>query len=399
MATEGMTETSRTSSALLVARDVGVVLDSEADATERLGTLSPRSVDALKESELFWILVPTELGGQGLDVVTLMGVVEELSRADGSSGWSFMANASSTAIFAAYCGDEAVDAMFVGSSRPIVAGMLGPGGNCEETSGGYVGSGRYSFASGGGHADWFGGGMFVLENGKPRKLATGAPEQRVCLVPRERVELLANWDVMGLVGTGSYDYRIAEQFIGSDFTFERTTLAPQRGGPTFSLGVVGVACAGHTGVALGIMARALNEIAALALRKKRPASPTFVGDSELFRQDFAYNEAAYQAARRFAFEVYADAQATVFAGEALTEVQRQRFRQSATFIHKVAADVVRFCYTWGGSDALRNPSRLGRCMRDMSAATQHIFVDPATMVGAAPALITNWAEDRRFPAR
>jgi len=68
-------------------------------------------------------------------------------------------------------------------------------------------------------------------------------------------------------------------------------------------------------------------------------------------------------------------------------------RQSATYAHQVAADIVRFCYTWGGSDALRNPSPLGRAMRDISGATQHVYIDPLTMVDAAPALLARWVAE------
>jgi len=53
----------------------------------------------------------------------------------------------------------------------------------------------------------------------------------------------------------------------------------------------------------------------------------------------------------------------------------------------VAADAVRFAYTWSGSDGLRNPSVLGRCFRDISAGTQHIFVDNNTLTDMAKLLL------------
>ena len=56
----------------------------------------------------------------------------------------------------------------------------------------------------------------------------------------------------------------------------------------------------------------------------------------------------------------------------------------------VAADVVRFCYESSGSEGLRNPSALGRCMRDMYAATQHIFVDGNAMVDVVVPILQHW---------
>jgi hypothetical protein len=66
---------------------------------------------------------------------------------------------------------------------------------------------------------------------------------------------------------------------------------------------------------------------------------------------------------------------------------RQRLRQTTTYVTRVAADVVRFAYTWAGSNALRQPSVLGRCFRDMHAGTQHVFVDNNTFVDAGVMLL------------
>ena len=49
-------------------------------------------------------------------------------------------------------------------------------------------------------------------------------------VPRDRVEFAGNWDVMGLVGTGSFDYVVPEQVVGAGFTFDMMNDEPRRGG-------------------------------------------------------------------------------------------------------------------------------------------------------------------------
>ena len=300
----------------------------------------------MRESGLFWILLPAEMGGLGASVTSAMDVFEAVSRADGSSGWTLMANSLATAVVAAYCGDEAIERIFgPGHPTSVVAGMLGPGGECIEVDGGYRGSGHYSFGSGSGHADWLAAGMFVLEDGRPRQLATGQPEVQVCVIPRSAIELVGNWDVMGLVGTGSYDYVVPDQFVEAGFSFERTSLQPRRGGPIFGFGVAGLGCAGHAAVALGITARALEEIAGLAQQKKRPAYPSVVGDHPLFLHGFSHHEAAYQAARAYAHQLFGEAQETVEAGGELSALTRQRFRQCATYVHSVTADVVQWCYT------------------------------------------------------
>jgi alkylation response protein AidB-like acyl-CoA dehydrogenase len=373
------------------ARSIAPLINGESAATEAGSTISPKVIAAFRDTELFWCLVPTEFGGLDCDLVTAIEILEETTRADGSAGWSLMANCVATALPAAFCGEAAVEAMYLGKERPILAGMFGPGGKCTQVSGGYQGSGKYSFGSGCAHANWMGGGMMVTENGKPRMLPSGLPEVRICLMPADKVEFRGNWDVSGLQGTGSYDYDIPDQFIGDAFTFERSQQVQLRGGAKFAMGLAAFGCAGHAAIAMGLMRRALEEVARITLSKKRPGGTATISESAVFRHGFSEHEAMFQASRAFVYQVFRDAEQTVLRGEALTAEQRVRFRQATTWVHNVGAAVVTFCHTWGGSDAIRNPTALGRCTRDIYVATQHVFVDQATLVDAAPALLERWA--------
>ena len=64
--------------------------------------------------------------------------------------------------------------------------------------------------------------------------------------------------------------------------------------------------------------------------------------------------------------------------------------QAAVTTHNVASEVVQFCHLWSGTASLRNPSMLGRAVRDLMAATQHLLVDQKTLVDCAPAIIGSW---------
>jgi alkylation response protein AidB-like acyl-CoA dehydrogenase len=343
-------------------------------------------VNAFKETELFWMLCPSEVGGGGCSMRDLIEVIAELAWADCSASWTLTANVESTAAAAAFCGDGAVDAMFGGKTRAIAAGMFGPSGKSIQVPGGYQGGGRFSFGSGCAHANWFGGGMLVMEQGKPRQVVKG-PEVRVCFVPREKVQVLDNWDVHGLVATGSFDYEIPEQFVAEEFTLERQSSTPRRGGALFRLGLMPVIAAGHAAMVLGMMKRSLEEIARIVDGKKRVGYPGVIGDYPTFMQEFSLHEASYMAARDYVLTVYEEAEAAVTAGVAVSDYQRARFRQVATWVHKVAADVVRFAYLWSGSEGFRGSTAIGRMFRDTFVATQHIYVDPITLVDSAPGIL------------
>jgi hypothetical protein len=60
------------------------------------------------------------------------------------------------------------------------------------------------------------------------------------------------------------------------------------------------------------------------------------------------------------------------------------------YVNQTAINVVRFCYTASGSDGLRNPSPLGRCMRDVSGTTQHALIETALLVDIISPILAQW---------
>jgi alkylation response protein AidB-like acyl-CoA dehydrogenase len=374
------------------ARELAPLIEAEAEAGEAACEITPTVVDALADAGLFGLMVPTALGGTEAGVHMTLEVFEELSRADGSTGWSLLANASTSAFAGSYTGDDAARTMFGGPGRAIHAGMFAPVGSAEivDVDGdraGYRISGRYGFGSGSEHATWMGGGTFEKRNGElALDPATGMPVIRAFFVPKDHVEMRGNWNVMGLVGTGSFDYEVPEQFVDAEYTFPLLSPTVHRGGPVYHLGVLGLTSTGHAAFALGVGRRALDEVAQIASTKQRFGS-TPVRDQQLFQYDFAFHDAALLAARALVFDVFGAAEAALQAGDELSMLQLQRLRQATTYATKVAADGVRFAYLWAGSNALRSPSALQRCFRDIHAGTQHVFVDNSTFTATTQLLL------------
>jgi alkylation response protein AidB-like acyl-CoA dehydrogenase len=382
-----VTITSTATGLLDQTRALTPLIEAEADRTEELGTMSPAVVDALSEAGLFAILVPAELGGLEADLVTTLAVFEELAYADGSTGWSAMANATTSCFAAIYTGDEAVAAMF-GDRPTIHAGMLGPMGEATAVDGGYLVSGRYQFGSGSGHAAWLGAGVMEMVDGEPALSALGLPAMRVVFLPRDKADFKGNWDVMGLAGTGSYDYVVDHVEVPEDFSFLLLEAVAHRGGPVYNVGLFALTAAGHAGFALGVGKRALEEVLAIARTKQRLGGDPIAGQ-QLFLHDFAMHDAALRSARAYVFESFAEAEAVVVDGGLATIEQQQRLRQSTTYATRIAADACRFAYTWAGSSGLRNPSVVQRCFRDIHAGTQHLYVDNNTLTGYTEAMLAN----------
>jgi alkylation response protein AidB-like acyl-CoA dehydrogenase len=356
------------------ARKLAPAIAADGEACEQLGTMPPAIVDALRQGGLFDIMVPRELGGSEVSAVTALAVFEELTAADSSVGWSQMANASTSA-FSAYLGEDAVQAMF-GARPAIMAGQFSPKGPSVAVDGGYQVQGRYSFGSGSGHADWVGGGTVEMDGQTPRMVG-GRPVIRAFFVPRSEVEFLGNWDVMGLIGTGSYDYAISERVVPAGFTFEIMNAVKQRGGSLYDLGVLGMTSIGHSGFALGVSRRAIEELLPLAGRKQRLAYPTPVAGIERFQYELGRVTAGLKAARALLFNVFAAAQEQLETEGKLDDELRLGIRQATTHIALVSAEVVDLAYHWSGTDGIRQ-GIIQRLYRDTHVSTQHLFVDDST---------------------
>jgi indole-3-acetate monooxygenase len=371
------------------ARSIKPIIDAEAATMEAGATITKPVVDALAEQELFWVLVPKEYGGAGEGIVNSLKIVEELSRADGSVGWAYMANAFSTGVAVGFFSPEGAQQMYAGDDKAVTAGMILPTGTGKRVEGGYEVTGTYGFGSGSHHASWIGAGFVVVgEDGTP-EMNGETPVCRIAFVPRDQVEFLGGWNVMGMAATGSDNYKVEGLFVPEAQTMDTFSTEPVRSEAVYKLGMLGIGVGGHAPVALGIAQRALEEIAQITKEKARPGYPTVVGDSEMFRRGFVEHEALLQAARLYVYQAHADAEAAAEAGT-ITDEHRARLRQAATWVQKVAQDIVTWAYNWGGSASIRNPSVLGRCLRDISVGAQHMLVEPMTLVDASAPIIAGY---------
>lgn len=118
------------------------------------------------------------------------------------------------------------------------AGMFAPLGTAHIENDGYRVSGSYKFGSGCGHAEYMGGAAMVMKDGEMAPFENGLPQMRGYIVPIDSVILKGNWHVMGLRGTGSYDFEIPEQWVEAGKTFSIFGHETITGGPIYGLGPI-----------------------------------------------------------------------------------------------------------------------------------------------------------------
>jgi len=358
------------------ARELSKLFEERATDNEASGRLVDEVVTSLREAGFFGLWVPTTLGGTEANPLQSLEIIEELSRADGSTGWVVMAVALANATASGFLGDRAIEEMFSEGTVPIIAGQGIPNGRAVPDGDGYVVSGQWSYGSGLLHAEYAHSGTLVYEDGKPRLDQYGQPEIRIFDIPVHKVSLGGNWDVIGLRATGSVDYSMEPTYIAADYSHLVDAERPLRGGPFYTLGAIRFGTIGHSGFALGIGRRVLDELAEFARASSR--KPGAIADSESFREDFARAEAKYRSARAWVFEVWNDVWTAVEEGHQPTTRQTTLIRTALNNITFTVVDVCEFAYRSAGGSALR-AGTIQRCFRDMLAGAQHVSSSNAVL--------------------
>jgi alkylation response protein AidB-like acyl-CoA dehydrogenase len=368
----------------------------EASAHERdeASEISPEVIHALEDSGLFGLMAPAELGGLEAHPLTVIDALRTLSYFDGSTGWYCQAATTGVAVAGAFLGDRAIEAIFCSGTRATCAGQAAPSGKAERVGDGYRISGAFSFGSGLPNAEWVVGGYILHEDGAPVKRENGQPVMLIALAPRERVEVLGNWNVLGLRGTGSYDFRVTEQVVHADFVFDAANPVQKRGGALYAMGFSAIPALCHSAFGLGCSARLLDEWAAYAHGKVRPQGGT-LAQRDTFQRDFAHAHARMRAAGAFVRTTFGDLYSAAERGS-LSDDMRVDGRLCASNAIASAAQVGQAAFASSATTGLRDGSRLQRCYRDLQAANAHFltgeqsFIDVgrylARIPGATPGL-------------
>ena len=365
------------------ARELIAVADAGAAEAEVRGQLGDDLVEAFHETGLWAMWTPRECGGSELEPVPSLEVLEHISYGDASAGWVLMAAALATGADAAYIGDEAAAELY-GPGRLLVhAGAGTQPGKAIAGDGGYTISGDWSFASGIKHAEQLHTAAIVQDSGEP---------PRIFVTGVEEMTLSDNWDVMGLRATGSIDYRSDGLFVTEPYTYLATTTTPLRGGPIFTMGIAGLGVICHTGWALGVARRSLDELRTLLEARRGRADR--LSESDRFHYDYATAEAKLRAARAFCFEIWGEIQETLRSGDALTPEQNTLHRLALQHVTTVALEVTEFVYAAGGTTALR-AGAIQRCFRDAHAGAQHMICSPPVRQ-ATGRMLAGLANDKQW---
>lgn len=173
------------------------VLAERAAQAERDRNLSPSTVDELRGSGLFELLVPAERGGGQDRFSTLTDAVRVLATGCTSTAWVAAFYAVHNWMIARFP-TEAIDELYAGRPFVLAPAALSPDGRATVGDDGFVLNGRWRWGTGVMHAEW------VMLTG----IATQHRDMRdlkMFVVPRDAIEVVDTWHTDGMRATGSHD--------------------------------------------------------------------------------------------------------------------------------------------------------------------------------------------------
>ena len=278
-----------------------------------------------------------------------MAVVEAASALDGSIGW-LVGNGGGMSCAAGYLPESTARAWFA-PPQAFVASATGAVGTARPVAGGYLVSGRWPFASGIHHATRV-MGLCTTRSEGPSQL-----DHLVCcyLDPKD-VEIIDNWHVSGLRGTGSCDFKAEEIFVSSDCAHGFINLQPTQPGGVYRLPPSSAFAMTVAVVPLGISWAALLEFIDLATARCRGGQSQSLRETESVQSEVGRAEAIYSAAHALLSSAIIELGDATDAGGARLIEARARFRVACAHVAESAVKVVDMLAAMAGAISIFEPA-------------------------------------------
>ncbi|GGB76825.1 hypothetical protein GCM10007424_16070 [Flavobacterium suaedae] len=174
-------------------------------------------LQTIHDKKWLQIWVPKEYGGLDCSLPEGLKTLQDLARIDGSFGW-FITLCSGANYFARNLKKETASKLF---NKPDIcfggSGMLS--GTAEKVGGKYVINGFWSYATGAPYLSHFTLNAHIVEDGKPLLTDDGQPKFLSFVLEPSQVEIIPEWNTMGMVATASHSFKVDNQYVPEEQSF------------------------------------------------------------------------------------------------------------------------------------------------------------------------------------
>lgn len=356
-------------------------IKARAHTTEKSGRVPAENMLSLREIGYFDIVKPRAFGGYEYDFDVLVDLNIELAKACASTAWVGGLLAAHQWLIASFP-EQAQRDVWDSNADALACGSYAPATKAAAANGGYLLSGRWSFASGCDNAQWS-----LCAALLPSRTEADRFTPAFLLVPASDYLIDDNWNVVGLGGTGSKTLQLKDVFVPEHriLSFLETTSGKTPGAllhaenPAFSIPMLCNIPSCLASVAVGTAAGALEDyLDATSKRVTRGAvagSNNRMAEFPTIQLRVAEAAASTDAAREILLRDLRDRATAVRASRPVSIEDRIVSRRGQAFAVSLAIRASEALNASTGGQGLDLANPVQRAWRDANAVGRHISMN------------------------
>lgn len=355
------------------ARSLVPTLRERAGRQEAARQLLPETIHDLNELGILRFGQPRRWGGMELDYRAIFDIPYEIGRGCCSTAWN-VGNLGIHHWMLALYDERAQEEVWGDNPDALIAsGIAYPQGRARKVDGGFIISGHWNFSSGVDPSTWNMLAVQVFEGDK-------VVDHRMCLVPAGDYEIIDDWQVMGMCGTGSKSVKAHDLFVPE---YRALCMYNARGEPTFPgarvnpspsylppLSAYGSHCIG--GAIVG-NAQAAVELTIEAIKAR---STNYTGmrmrDFQAVQLHVSGAAARVESARLLARNDCMTGQRIAESGRMPTVEEKLQAKRNIAYAVQICTEAVDALHTLAGANGIYDRYPMQRLFRDHHSGMAHI---------------------------
>lgn len=351
--------------------------------TEQRRYVSQESIRELSDAGVFKMTIPVEYGGYALNPSQICPVFAEIARACGSTGW--VAWLTTTGVHpATIFPHQFQDELFgPGWEGPLQSGAISnfAPGTGRRIPGGLMIKGKWAWVSACHHTRFHIVSVMVNDD-------DGGKMSMTCQVPHEQVEILDDWTVMGMQGTGSNAIILRDEvFVPEHRVLKTTDLfmgvrpAPQPAGTLYKISFASLGAVTIASLAIGLARAAIEEFLKKATSGRGITFTCYADQSKApvthlqLGEMWAKLNGCEAIVEHWTRRIESDAQQNL----AATPLQIGQVRAAAGHVCRLAKEIADTALRASGASSIHQSSPLQRIMRDATTISVHAQTNVETV--------------------
>lgn len=308
----------------------------------------------IAKENLWNIWIPKSYGGLEMSFSEGLNKLRFLSEIDGSLGWTITLCSGANFFFGNLRSDVA-NAIFINPKNPVCfGGSGGIFGTAEKKDNGYIISGTWKYATGAPYLTHFTLNAKILDAGKEVLDENGACLIRSFVISKDNVEIIKDWNSMGLKATATHSFKVKNKWVPEKFSFVYNKLHHNH--PIFKINFAVFAdltlWVNYLGIAVQFYKEAQNVIKENTTLLDKLLAIITKSDAEI-----------QQYALQIENHIYSD--------KLIPETWMNKIHKEASNSVKALSNAIIKVYPFLGIEACKQNSRLHYVFKDYFTATQH----------------------------